>query len=453
MNDSADSLLTLARTVAQKARARGADIAEVSASEGWELSAQVRLGEVEFVNEAGHRSLALRVRQNDRVASSSTSDLRPEGLAQCVEHAIELLALSEPDPDSRPAEPQELCSSSGDDLELFDPEIEGLTTDQAIAWAREAEAAALGYDPRVTLSEGAAFGRAIGSTALVFSNGFEGFRRGSHASVVASPVVEDAGGKRRRGHYYSAHRFLRALKSTQEVGQKAAQRALDQLGSRSVPTCEVPVIFHRDAARSILSTFIDCALGGSLWRHSSYLVGRLGTAVASPLVHLIDDPLRKSGFGSRAFDGEGLPSRVNVIVEDGKYVSPLLDCTSARKLGMASTASATRRGAHISPSISNLVMRAGEVSPEDLLAQTPRGLYVTGMLGFGFNAVTGDFSRGATGFWIEDGRKAFPVSEVTISSNIDAMLKGIDAVASDAEVVSSIIAPTFRVSGMTIAGK
>ena len=453
MNAHDESLLSIARRVVKLARAQGADVAEVSAAQGWELSAQARLGEVEFVQEAGQRGLSLRVRRNDHVAASSTSDLRPEGLDRCIQNAIELLALSQPDPDSRPADTDEMCRDTSYDLELFDPELEALGTDQAIQMALAAESAALHFDSRLKLSEGASFGRASGTTALVFSNGFEGVRRSTHASIVASPVAEDSGGKRRRGHYYTAHRYLQGLESAESVGKKAAERTLAQLGSRSVATCEAPVIFHPDAARSIISTFADCVLGGSLWRKSSYLVDRIGTSVASTSLHLVDDPLRRFGFGSRPFDGEGLPSRVNTIVENGVYVSPLLDSTSARKLHMRSTASAARRGAHIAASISNLVMQAGTLEPQSIIADTKRGLFVTNMLGFGFNPTTGDFSRGAAGFWVEDGRIAFPVSEVTISANLDTMLKGIDAVGNDPVVLSSVIAPTFRVASMTIAGQ
>ena len=342
MNSHLDELKTLARSVVDLALKKGVDVAEVSAGQGWELSAKVRLGEVEFVEEAGHKSLTLRVRRDDRVAASSTSDLRPEGLLQCAQNASDLLELSEPDPDSRPAEVSELCKNTDVDLKLFDGTLEQLDTDRAINLARAAEEAALKFDPRLALSEGAVFGRAAGETVLVFSNGFEGTRRGTQASLSVSPVAEDSEGKRRRGYYYTAHRFFEQLESPQFVGQTAAQRALEQLGARSVATCEAAVVFHPDTARSIIGTFAECILGGALWRRSSYLLGRTGTAVASPLVTLVDDPTRQCGFGSRVFDGEGLPCPVNLVVENGLYLSPLLDCTSARKLGVSPTGSASR---------------------------------------------------------------------------------------------------------------
>jgi PmbA protein len=266
-------------------------------------------------------------------------------------------------------------------------------------------------------------------------------------------VVEDEGGKKRRGHYWTGHRHLSGLESIEVVGRRAAERTLRQLGPRKVPTARAPVVFEADAARSLVSSFIGCVLGGSVWRRSSYLAEREGSRVASPLVHIIDDPLIPRGPGSRAFDGEGLASRQNVVVEAGVLRTFLLDSYSARKLGRQSTASAGRSGGGISAGTSNLIMSAGEQSPEEIIRATPRGLYVTEMMGFGFNAVTGDFSRGATGFWIEDGKLAFPVSEITISSNLDQMLQNIDAVGSDLVLKSSLACPTLRVSQMTIAGE
>ncbi len=210
-------------------------------------------------------------------------------------------------------------------------------------------------------------------------------------------------------------------------------------------------MFSPDAARSILGTFAGCIVGGAVWRKSTYLVGREDTQVANQLVTIVDDPFIPRGPGSRAFDGEGLASQRNVVVEGGVLKTFLLDSYSARKLGRQSTASGARSGG-VSASTTNFVLQNGGVSHDDLVRSTPRGLYVTDMMGFGFNAITGDFSRGASGFWIENGELAHAVSEVTISSNLDAMLFGIDAVANDLDLKTSTAAPTFRVASMTIAG-
>jgi PmbA protein len=448
-----DTLIDTASSLVERLRKLGADHAEVSAQSGWELSTRVRLGMIEQVEEAGHRHVSLRVIRDARVAITSTSDMSPSGLDRAVSDAMDLLSLSEPDPDAAPAEPRQLAHGPWADLETYDPTVEGIDATTAIDMATRAEQAALESDGRLNNSEGATFGRAVGESAMVLSTGFVGMRRGSHVSLVVTPVADDAGEKKRRGCYYSVARFLADLETPIEIGREAARRTLAQLGARSVPTCEASVVFSVDGARAIVGAFAGCAVGGAIFRRSSYLVGREGTQVASPIVTFVDDPLLRRGLGSRVFDGEGLGCRKLLVVDKGQYQGPLLDCLSARKLKRESTGSASRHGGAISATTSNFVMDPGQGSEEALIASTRRGLLVTEMMGFGFNPVTGDFSRGASGFWLEDGRQAFPVSEVTISSNLDTMLKGIDAIAETPRLSSSIIAPAFRVSCMTVAGK
>jgi PmbA protein len=451
MRDDSDELLSLARKVVKRAL-EGADVAEASAGSSWDLSAKVRLGEPELVEEAGQRGISLRVIREGRVAMTATSDLSDAGIERCVADALELVELSQRDEHAGPAPKELLCGPPHPELDLFDGAMAAIDADAAITRARIAERAALDFDPRITLSEGATFSRTSGVRVMVLSSGFEGSVAGSYASLSVAPVVEDSGGKRRRGSYWSARRHLADLEGEVDVGREAARRTLAKLGARKVDTCEAPVIFDTDAARSIVGTFAGCIVGGSLWRKSSYLLGRVGSEVASPLVSIVDDPMLLRGPGSRAFDGEGLRSRKNQVVRAGKLETYLLDCYSARKLGLESTASASRGGGAIGASTTNFVMQAGDRTRDELIAGTERGLLVTEMMGFGFNAVTGDFSRGAAGFWIENGRITFPVSEVTISSNLDAMLRGVDAVANDLELKTSTAAPTFRVSSMTIAG-
>jgi PmbA protein len=452
MAETEQDLEALATELVERARRAGAEVAEAKARRGWELTVRVRLGETELVQEAGHRSVALRVMRGSRVAVTSTSDLTPDGRARAVQDAMELVDLSEPDPYAGPADPKLLCEPPHPDLELFDPEVSSAGPDQAIAMAVEAERAALGFDPRLTLSEGATFSRVTGESALVLSSGFSGVTRGSYASLVVTPVAMDAGDKRRRGTHWTARRHLAELDPPEAVGAEAARRTLAQLGARKVETGEVPVVFSPDVARSIIGTFAGCIVGGAVWRRSTYLVGREGTAVASPLVTLVDDPLLPRAPGSRAFDGEGLRSQQNVVVEAGVLRTFLLDSYSARKLGTQSTASASRGGGSVSASTSNFILQNGGLPADDVLRSTDRGLYVTEMMGFGFNPVTGDFSRGASGFWIEKGEKTHPVSEVTVSANLDAMLRGIDAVGDDLDLRTATAAPTFRVASMTIAG-
>jgi len=452
-DQSVDSLMALAASLVERARKGGADVAEVIARAGSELSVRVRLGETELVEEAGHRAVGMRVMKGQRVALTSTSDLTPAGLDRFVADALELAELSQEDPFAGPADPKELAKGPFPELELFDPAMGNLDAAQAIDIARKCEDAARKLDKRITNSEGATVSRTAGSVALALSSGFRGGYRGSFASVYTVPLAEDEGGKKRRGSYYSAKRFLADLEDAEEVGKEAARRTLRKLGPRKVATCEAPVVFDREAARSIIGTFAGCAMGGSIWRKSSYLAGREGTEVASPLITLVDDPLLVRGPGSRPFDGEGLLGRRNCVVERGVLKMYLCDSYSGRKLGRPSTANASRSsGGGVGASTTNYLCQAGDLTGEAIVAQTKRGLYVTEMMGFGFNAVTGDFSRGAAGFWIENGELTHPVSEVTISLNLDQLLKRIDLVGNDLDWKSSTVTPTIRVSSMTIAG-
>jgi PmbA protein len=452
-HQSEDRLATLAQSVGRRALERGADVAEASARGGFELSVKVRLGKPELVEEAGHHSIALRVLKGGRVAVTSTSDLTETGIARCVEDALELVELSEVDPHAGPADPSELSHPPFPDLELFDESVAAIDGEEALARALAGERAALDFDPRIELSEGATFARADSVGALWLSTGFQGVLRGSYASLSVVPVASDEGGKKRRGHYWTGARHVSALEDSAAVGREAARRTLAKLGARKVPTTEAAIVFDPDVARSLVGSFAGCIMGGSIWRKASYLLDREGTEVASPLVNIVDDPLMPRAPGSRPYDGEGLASRRNVVIEKGVLKTFLLDCYSARKLGRRSTASASRGGGSVGPSTTNFVLAAGTTSPEAIIASTERGLYVTELLGFGFNPVTGDFSRGAAGFWIENGSRTFAVSEVTISSTLDAMLKGIDAVGSDLELKTSTAAPTLRVAKMTISGE
>jgi PmbA protein len=451
-NEEVEQLTRLAERIVDSARRAGADVAEATARAGWELSARVRLGEPELVEEAGHRSVSLRVIKAQRVAITATSDLSDAGLERCVGDALMLAELAEPDPFAGPADPKELSHAPHPDLDLYDAGVETITAEVAIERATRAERAALDFDPRITLSEGATFSRTTGASARVISTGFSGAYRGSYASLVVTPVVEDDGGKRRRGHYWTARRYLSELEDDLEVGREAARRTLRKLGARKVATTEAPVIFDPDVARSVIGTFAGCIVGGAIWRKSSYLVGREGELCANERVSMFDDPLRPRGPGSRPYDAEGLRSRRNVVVEHGVLKTYLLDSYSARKLGKSSTASAAGSGGSIGAGTSNFVLEPGELEREAIIKSTERGLYVTEMMGFGFNAITGDYSRGAAGFWIENGELSFPVSEVTVSSNLDTMLKSIDAIGNDLDDKTSTASPTFRVAKMTIAG-
>ncbi len=447
-------LLELGSRVVEMAKKGGATVAECMLRSGAELSAKVRMGEPELVEEAGHRGAGLRVMKGKRVATTSTSDLSEAGIKRFVDDALELAELSQEDPFAGPADPSMLCDPKKlPDLELYDPAGGEIDAARAIKEAIRGEAAALAFDKRITNSEGGTFGRTAGGGVIVLSSGFRASTKGSYASLSVVPVAEDAGGKKRRGYHWTAKRHLAELDDAEAVGKEAARRTLRKLGAKTVATTEASVVFDPDTARSMLGLLASCIMGSSIWRKSSYLIGREGSRIASDLVNVVDDPLIPRAPGSRAYDGEGLASRKNVIVEKGVLQMYLCDSYSARKLGRESTASASRGGgAGVGAGTSNFILSPTTDSPESILKATKRGLYVTDMMGFGFNATTGDFSRGASGFWIENGELTFPVSEVTISLNLDQLLQSIDAVGSDLDLRTSMAAPTFRVTRMTIAG-
>lgn len=449
-------LCDVAQLAVDLAKRAGADDAEVIVRDGSELTAKIRLGQPELVQEAGSRALGLRVLRGGRCAVTYTSDLRREALEALCAESVTLADYAEPDDFARPPDPS-LLATRIPDLDLYDPELARIDAAWALKQAIAGEDAARKADARITNSGGATWSRVLGATAFATSGGFVGGYRGSYASLVVQPLCEDttdaSNPKKRNGYWYTASRFLHDLEAAEAVGLEATRRTLATIGSRKVETQDCPIVFDPEVARAIVGTLLSVANGSAFWRKSTYLVGREGERVASELVTITDDPLIPRAPGSRPFDGDGLATRKNGVVEAGILGPVLCDVYSARKLGRESTGSAGRGvGGNPGPTTSNLVMKAGTMSREALLRDTPRGLYVTSLMGFGFNPVTGDFSRGAQGFWIENGELTFPVSEVTIAANFDDILKRIDAVADDLSLRSSTAAPTFRVSHMTLAG-
>ena len=449
-------LRDVAELAVELAKKAGADHAEVLIRDGSELSTKVRLGEPEVVEEAGSRALGLRVIRGAKRAVTYTSDLRRDALEALCQESVTLADFAEADEFALPPDPKELATNIPE-LDLYDPAIEEVDAAWAIRQAIAGENAARKHDSRVTNSEGATWSRVLGATAFATSGGFSGGYRSSYASLVVAPLCDDTtdptNAKKRNGFWWTASRFLGELDSAEAVGIEAARRTVATIGSRKVETQECAIVFDPEVARAIVGTIFSVANGSAFWHKSSYLVGKEGELIASPLVTIIDDPLIPRAPGSRPFDGDGLPTRKNSVVDKGVLSPVLTDVYSARKLGRLSTGSAGRGvGGNPGPTTSYLVMSKGSMSRDALIRDTKRGLYVTQLMGFGFNPVTGDFSRGAQGFWIEGGELTFPVSEVTIAANFDEILKRIDAVADDLVFRSSTVAPTFRVSHMTLAG-
>ncbi len=454
---SALDLESLAAGVVAQAVKAGASDAEAVVREGDEFSVTVRMGQVEKLTESGSRGLGLRVFFGKRSASTSTSDLTPEGVQLLVDGAVALARLTEEDLFAGIPEDEEFGAAPGD-LHLFFDDVYSLPGEERIAWARRAEAAALEADPRISNSNGASFDASTSRKVLANSRGFVGGYRTSYAGFSVVPLARDENGNMHRDYWWSSARRIGDLEAPEDVGLEAARRTLRRLGACRVPTQQVPVVFAPETARSLIGSLFEAASGDSIWRSASFLAGKLGSSIAAPSLTLVDDnlmvlPSGAGGFGTSPFDGEGLPSRRTVVVSEGVLQTYLLNSYAGRKLGMRSTHNASR-GLAGAPGIGagNLYVEPGTKTPEEIIAAIPNGLYVTGLMGFGVNIVTGDYSRGATGLWIENGQLTHAVEEITIAGNLADMFRNITEIGNDLVFRGSVTSPTLRIDGMTVAG-
>jgi len=439
----------LATELLRTARVAGADSADVLVAEGKEFSVTVRKGEVETLKEAGSKALGIRVFVGKRTASSYTSDFSRPALRRLVDETVGMARATGEDAAAGLAD--ELVPPEDVDLEMHDPSPAELPPEERIERARRAEAVAL-ETPGITNSQGASWSSGEGSVVLADTRGFLG---GYRTSSVSLSVVPQAArdGQMERDYWYTTGRGLGDLESPEAVGRTAAERTLRRLGARQVPTRQVPVVFDPDTAAELMGTLFSAITGYAIFRGASFLKDRVGEEVASPLLTLVDEGRKRRGLGSRPFDGEGLPTRRNVPVERGVLRFYLCDSYSARKIGASPTGSA-RRGIGGGPSVgaSNLFFEPGEMPPDEILAGVDRGLYVTDLIGFGVNVVTGDYSQGAVGHWIEKGRLAHPVHEITIAGNLKQMLRDVDAVGNDLVFRGASASPTLRIRKMTVSG-
>jgi PmbA protein len=455
--DTGIDLQQLAAEIVLKALSAGASDADVTIREGDEFAVSVRLGEVETLKESGSRGVGLRVLvQADngyRVASTSSSDFTTEGIEHLVHGAVALARVTSIDPFAGLAEPGEFGQLGGD-LQLYHEDVYSLPTEERIAWARRAEAAAMAVDTRLVNSDGASFDAATGQRIFANSRGFAGAYRSSYCSIAASPIAQSQNGEMQHDYWWSQARAFRDLEQPEAVGQEAARRTLRMLDARRVATQQGPVIFAPEVARGLVGAIFDAATGDAIYRGASIFTGKLGEQVAAESVTVVDDGTIVGGFGTSPFDAEGLPSRRTVIVERGVLRSYVLNTYAGRKLGMKSTGNAGR-GLAGNPYLDagNLFLEAGSETPEAILRGVERGLYVTRLMGQGVNPVTGDYSRGAAGLWIENGEPAYPVHEITIAGNLNDMLRNITAMGNDLVFRGATAAPTLRIDGMTIAGE
>lgn len=445
-------MIDLAIETVRDALAAGATDAECTIAEGEEFSAAIRMREVESLKEAASRGAGLRILKGKRSGSAYTSDLSAEGIRRMIRSAIELADVTTEDPDAGLPDSSELGSLAGD-LRLYSDDIAELETAFKIDLAKQAEAAALATDPRISNSEGASFDTHVGRRIFANSRGFAGEYRSSYCGLSAAPVARE-GESMERDSWFSMARGLRGLETPGEIGRIAAQRALRRLGSVKAPTQRAPVVFDPLTARSLVGSIFEAVNGNAIYRHESFLDGRLGEKVASDLVTVIDDGAIPGLFGTSPFDDEGVPSRRTIVIENGVLRSYLLNSYAARRLGMKTTGNASRGlSGNAGIGHGNLFLQPGSRAPEQIIASIPNGFYVTELLGRGVNILTGDYSRGAAGMWIRGGELAFPVSEVTIAGNLKQILMDVQAIGSDLDFRGPAAAPTLMIREMTIGGR
>jgi PmbA protein len=443
-----ENALNLLRDLIGKARAAGADAADAVLFDAASLSLSQRLGKPERLERSESGDLGLRVFVGRRQAIVSSTDRDPRALGELVERAVAMARSVPEDPFCGLADPDQLATELPD-LDICDPEEPA--AERLIEQCRIAEEAALAV-PGVTNSEGAEAGWSRSTVAVAASNGFSGTYAISRRSLSVS-VLAGAGTEMERDYDFSSKVYGADLDDPATIGRNAGERAVRRLGPRKVRTGKFPVIYDPRVSRGLLGHLSGAITGPAIARGTSFLKDRMGQRLFREGVAVIDDPHVRRGLRSKPFDGEGVAMRRRNVIDDGVLTTWLLDLRSARQLGLETTGHASRgTSSPPSPSPSNLYLAAGSRSPAELMADIGQGLYLTELMGMGVNGVTGDYSRGAAGFWIENGEIAYPVSELTIAGNLKEMFLAMEP-ANDLELRFGMDAPTVRIDGMTIAGQ
>ena len=442
------ALTDLASSLVEAAKRAGADAADAVAVRSMSLSVEVRDGAVEETERAEGDDLGLRVLVGRRQALISTNDTKGNGAAALAERAVAMARAAPDDRFAGLADPDTLARDIPD-LDLIDPQLPSVPRLEELALA--AEAAALSVKG-VTKSGGASASAGIGGMVLVTSHGFRGAYLGSRHGVSVMAIAGD-GTAMERDYDFSSALHAADLDDAPSVGRTAGERTVKRLNPRKVPTGRVPVVFDPRVAGSLIGHLASAINGASIARKTSFLMEKRGEQLFRPGIRIIDDPLRRRGLRSRPFDAEGVAGRPLAVVDDGVLRSWLLDSATGRELGMKTTGHAQRGVSSApSPGSTNLHLAPGKKSPQDLIGEIEHGFYVTDLIGMGTNIVTGDYSRGAAGFWIENGALTFPVSEVTIAGHLTEIFRGLEP-ANDLTFRYGTNAPTVRLEGLTVAGQ
>lgn len=435
-----DRLAELTEDVLRRCRVKGASEVDLGVGVDVGLDVNVRLGEVESIEHTRDRGLSLTVYFGKRKGSASTADLHPDSIEKTIEHACAIARFTEQDPCNGLAD-TDLLAHDFPDLDLWHPW--DITAEEAADLARHCEEAGRNHDSRISNSEGATV--QIGSSLAVgaTSNGFFSRERDTRHMISAALLADDGNGMQ-RDYWYESVRSANDFPDVESIGRKAAERTIARLGARKIGTTKCPVLFSPQVARSLIGHYLSAVSGGALYRRASFLVDQIGKPVFPDFVQIAERPHIRRGQASASFDAEGVATRDSDLVTDGRVARYVLGSYSARKLGMRSTGNAG--GVH------NVIVSHGDKDLHGLLKQMGTGLLVTELMGQGVSLLTGDYSRGASGFWVENGEIAYPVEEITIASNLREMFANIVAIGSDVDPRSHILTGSILLDRLTVAG-
>lgn len=439
----------MAEQLVKKCLQKGAEAAEVLIQSARNLNIEVRNGEIETVEEASSQGVGFRVFTGGKMAFSCCNDFSEPALDDAISRAIGFAKNLTSDPNNILPEDQKITQVEG----LYDPSLTQVAMDKKIEMAKTVESLAM-KDPRITKSAGAGYGERESEIFIANSNGLSKSKKASSVGYGVS-VVAEKGDQKSSGGEYCTRRYFADLKFPEEIAEKAAKDAYEMLDPQMVPTQKAPVIFDPDVAYAILGGILAAINGERVLQGASFLRESMDQKIASELLTIIDDGTRPKGLASSPFDGEGVPTQKRLIVDRGVLKGFMYNTIVARRAGVQSTGNASRGGYRSLPEIGphNFYMDAGKNSPEDIIQSTKKGLYLKGVTGYGINPVNGNFSGGASGFWVENGKLAFPVKGLTIAGTAESMLNGIDMLGNDLDLNRPVTAPTFRIQLMQIGGK
>lgn len=439
-----NELIGLAEKLVTYAKNKGADEVEVSLGQGTEFSVDVRNGDIEKLVEAGSKSLSIRLLKDQKTAAVSSSDFDQDTLHRLIDNAVKRAEYSSSDPFAGlPAFEKDAGIVDYEKLNIYDPSIAEVKPDHKIELAKTLEGICL-KDKRISNSYGASYGDYSGLSVLVNSNGFSGFYKRTSCGLGVYLQGGEGDNKVEDG-WSESNRYFEKLWTPEQIAEIAVHRVTRLIGAKKVKTQNVPVVLEPSMTRSILSFLYQCVNGDSIYMKQSFLVDKVGEKIASDSISIVDDGLMPGAPGTRPYDSEGVPVRKNIVVQNGVLKTYLTDTYAARKLNMKSTGNAS--------GTNNFYLENGTFSPEEIIRSVKNGLLLTSTMGHGTNPVTGDFSRGAFGIWIENGELAYPVAEITVSGNLASMLQNIEMVGDDLRLKSSIAGSTIKIGEMTIAGQ